>query len=172
MRDSRSGTGQFKHSLLKRLGAATAAVCLAVACQNAAGLQATSQAQQVSDDAPYRNASLSVDARVEDLLSRMTLEEKIAQITTIWTTKTELFDEDGILPGRMTVRARRARWSSPSGMRRRRSNWSMRSRSMPSRRRVSASPSCSTKKACTAMPRAGRPPSRKRSALPRPGTLS
>ncbi|RIJ32678.1 glycoside hydrolase family 3 N-terminal domain-containing protein [Henriciella mobilis] len=95
MRDSRSGTGQFKHSLLKRLGAATAAVCLAVACQNAAGLQATSQAQQVSDDAPYRNASLSVDARVEDLLSRMTLEEKIAQITTIWTTKTELFDEDG-----------------------------------------------------------------------------
>ena len=95
MRDSRSGTGQFKHSLLKRLGAATAAVCLAVACQNAAGLQATSQAQQVSDDAPYRNASLSVDARVEDLLSRMTLEEKIAQITTIWTTKTELFDVDG-----------------------------------------------------------------------------
>lgn len=46
-------------------------------------------------DAPYRDASLSVEARVDDLLSRMTLDEKIAQITTVWTTKVEVFDEDG-----------------------------------------------------------------------------
>lgn len=43
----------------------------------------------------YKRAEMPTAARVEDLLSRMTLEEKIAQITTIWTTKTALFDESG-----------------------------------------------------------------------------
>src|SRR5215213_236350 len=46
---------------------------------------------------PYRNPSLPVDERVADLLSRMTLEEKIAQTQSIWVTtqfKT-LADEKG-----------------------------------------------------------------------------
>lgn len=48
------------------------------------------------DSAPlYKDASQPVDVRVESLLSRMTLEEKIVQITTVWTTKTELFGPDG-----------------------------------------------------------------------------
>src|SRR6185295_2232815 len=37
--------------------------------------------QQVSG---YKNPRLSADQRVTDLLSRMTLEEKIAQLTCLW----------------------------------------------------------------------------------------
>jgi beta-glucosidase len=40
----------------------------------------------------YKDASAPIDARVEDLLARMTLEEKIAQIITIWDNKPEIFD--------------------------------------------------------------------------------
>ena len=32
----------------------------------------------------YRNASLPIDRRVADLLARMTLEEKVAQLTCLW----------------------------------------------------------------------------------------
>jgi beta-glucosidase-like glycosyl hydrolase len=37
-------------------------------------------------DAPFRDASLGTEERVEDLLSRMSLEEKIAQLTSVWLT--------------------------------------------------------------------------------------
>src|SRR5205085_11381602 len=43
----------------------------------------------------YKNPSAPVDQRVEDLLARMTLEEKIAQITTLWTRKNEMLDAAG-----------------------------------------------------------------------------
>lgn len=43
----------------------------------------------------YPDASQPIDARIDDLLARMTLEEKIGQITTVWTAKTEIFDENG-----------------------------------------------------------------------------
>src|SRR5689334_14542868 len=33
---------------------------------------------------PYRNPNLTVDERVADLLRRMTLEEKVAQLTSVW----------------------------------------------------------------------------------------
>jgi len=47
-------------------------------------------------DAPYRNPALPPDERVHDLLSRMTLEEKVAQMTGIWKGKAErLVDEQG-----------------------------------------------------------------------------
>src|SRR4030088_2300675 len=39
----------------------------------------------------YRDAAAPVEQRVEDLLARMTLEEKIAQITTAWNRKQEIF---------------------------------------------------------------------------------
>jgi len=42
--------------------------------------------------APYWNAKLPVEQRVADLLARMTLEEKIAQITALWENKTEVQD--------------------------------------------------------------------------------
>jgi len=45
---------------------------------------------------PYKNATLPVTKRVKDLLSRMTLEEKAAQMVCIWQKKPEtLVDADG-----------------------------------------------------------------------------
>src|SRR5262245_27028670 len=41
----------------------------------------------------YRNPSAPVEQRVEDLLSRMTLDEKVAQLMTVWTNKTEMLDD-------------------------------------------------------------------------------
>ena len=44
----------------------------------------------------YRNATLPAAKRVKDLLSRMTLEEKAAQMMCVWQTKTEtLVDAEG-----------------------------------------------------------------------------
>lgn len=40
----------------------------------------------------YKNPTASVEARVDDLLSRMTLEEKVAQMQSIWQAKSEVFD--------------------------------------------------------------------------------
>ena len=98
------------HSVLRRIGAAASALALV---QLATGCAVVSQPQPVAavadettpaiiedasdPNAPplYKDASQPVEARVEDLLSRMTLEEKIVQITTVWTGKTELFDANG-----------------------------------------------------------------------------
>jgi beta-glucosidase len=45
---------------------------------------------------PYRDADLAIEKRVDDLLSRMTLEEKAAQMRCIWREKSEtLIDADG-----------------------------------------------------------------------------
>lgn len=53
----------------------------------------------------YKSASAPVDARIEDLLARMTLEEKIAQIITIWDNKPEIFDDKGEFdPAKMSAK--------------------------------------------------------------------
>ena len=41
----------------------------------------------------YKDAKAPVEARVEDLLARMTPAEKIAQLRTIWETKADVFDD-------------------------------------------------------------------------------
>jgi beta-glucosidase len=43
----------------------------------------------------YKDPAAPVEQRVQDLLSRMTLEEKIAQITAVWSSKNELLDAKG-----------------------------------------------------------------------------
>lgn len=52
-------------------------------------------AQSRTERAIYKDPSAPVEQRVQDLLSRMTLEEKIAQITAVWTKKNELLDAQG-----------------------------------------------------------------------------
>jgi beta-glucosidase len=42
----------------------------------------------------YKNPSAPVDARVNDLMKRMTLDEKIAQMLCVWTGKTAIFDDN------------------------------------------------------------------------------
>lgn len=44
---------------------------------------------------PYKDAALPLDRRVNDLLGRMTLEEKIAQMLCVWQKKTEIQDASG-----------------------------------------------------------------------------
>ena len=44
------------------------------------------------DDPLYKDAEAAPGARAEDLLARMTLEEKIVQLRAVWDDKTEIFD--------------------------------------------------------------------------------
>ena len=47
-----------------------------------------------ADDRPlYKNPMAPVSARVEDLLGRMTLQEKVAQLEAVWQGKIAIFDE-------------------------------------------------------------------------------
>ncbi len=50
-------------------------------------------------DAPYKNATLPVEDRVNDLLSRMTLAEKIGQMTQVEKNSIKLNDIDGLFIG-------------------------------------------------------------------------
>jgi beta-glucosidase len=43
----------------------------------------------------YKDPTADVDRRAEDLLARMTLPEKLAQITAVWTQKPQIFDAQG-----------------------------------------------------------------------------
>jgi beta-glucosidase len=86
----------FSHLATRRRAAAPGAATLAgllLATTLFASLPATARA---SHDQPlYKDPNASVDQRVEDLLSRMTLEEKIAQITCIWNRKQEILTPAG-----------------------------------------------------------------------------
>jgi beta-glucosidase len=53
-------------------------VAIALALAPSAG------AAQRTAPLPYRNASLPVERRVDDLLARMTLDEKVAQMLSLW----------------------------------------------------------------------------------------
>src|SRR5262245_30528063 len=55
------------------------------------------RAQEAPD---YRNPNLPVERRGADLLSRMTVEEKVAQITTLWTRKPNRKPHDWAMPDR------------------------------------------------------------------------
>jgi len=53
---------------------------------------AAPQTQKPAADTLYRDATAPAAARAEDLLARMTLEEKIVQLLAVWEDKTEIFD--------------------------------------------------------------------------------
>jgi len=42
----------------------------------------------------YKDPNQPVDARIEDLLARMTLEEKVAQLICLWTNKEDVQEDD------------------------------------------------------------------------------
>lgn len=52
--------------------------------------------ERAMKDAPYWNANLPTEQRVEDLLARMTLDEKVAQIITIWDSKAQIQGEGDV----------------------------------------------------------------------------
>ncbi len=59
----------------------------------AGGSPAASGAPAAPSGTPvYKDAGARVEARVEDLLARMTLEEKVAQMQSIWEDKRDVFD--------------------------------------------------------------------------------
>ena len=59
-------------------------VALLIATAAAQPLDQARSQERIPD---YKNASLPVEQRVADLLSRMTLEEKVAQLTCLWTNR-------------------------------------------------------------------------------------
>ena len=66
------------------------------AASTAAHRPSRSAAKSASTDAPYKNPALPAEKRVADLLSRMTLEEKAAQMMCVWQKKAEmLVDAEG-----------------------------------------------------------------------------
>src|SRR5262245_41302089 len=66
---------------------------LAVLVSAMASLQVA--AQSPAQREIYKDPAALIEQRVEDLLARMTLPEKIAQITSVWTNKNELLDPQG-----------------------------------------------------------------------------
>ncbi len=75
------------------VGASSLALIAALGSYPSAHNEAQAQSNQKL--LPYKNPALSIDQRADDLLARMTLEEKIAQITTVWNSKPKIFDKDG-----------------------------------------------------------------------------
>lgn len=53
----------------------------------------------------YRDPKASIEARVRDLLSRMTLEEKVAQLRCMWIGKGAILDKDGVFSAEKAARA-------------------------------------------------------------------
>src|SRR5215510_11074334 len=82
----------MKHLERIRVRAAMHHAALAITALMAAAfvLPTAVEAQARKDTPVYKNSAAPVEQRVEDLLARMTQEEKIAQITTIWTRKNAL----------------------------------------------------------------------------------
>src|SRR5262245_37506899 len=74
----------MRNALLNLLDRKLALVCLA--CALVLSL-APSLFESTAQEPDYRNANLPIERRVADLLSRMTIEEKVAQMTTLWVRK-------------------------------------------------------------------------------------
>jgi beta-glucosidase len=67
--------------------AAFSRVCLLTACLGVAGLAIAGRSVPT-----YKDPGADLSARVEDLLARMTLAEKVAQMQSIWDQKADVFD--------------------------------------------------------------------------------
>ena len=93
--------------------AVPAAAALAVCGISLSGWPAEPAASQAMKGSPaplYKNASAPIARRVEDLLSRMTLEEKVAQMVAVWEHKDRIQTADG------TFSPERASTAFPNGL--------------------------------------------------------
>src|SRR5271168_1411539 len=75
-------------------------------CSIAVVLSMSSRCPTAAVAAPvYKDRAAPVEARVEDLLARMTLDEKVAQMLSIWDAKSEIFDANLELdPAKMALK--------------------------------------------------------------------
>ena len=72
-----------------------AVAILAIAGLAAVGVPRVALRAQAAPAPLYKDRRQPVNARVEDLLRRMTLDEKVAQLETVWESKAKLQDERG-----------------------------------------------------------------------------
>ena len=80
-------------TLTRRLFGASLAALSAAAMPSL--VQAAEKAAKKGDKPLYKDPTQSIDARVQDLLGRMTLEEKAAQLIGIWLTKAKIQTDAG-----------------------------------------------------------------------------
>ncbi|MGA9658986.1 MAG: glycoside hydrolase family 3 N-terminal domain-containing protein [Asticcacaulis sp.] len=84
----------------RTFGASTLALS-AVAATGAVAATTTAKGAKL----PYKDASLPVEARVSDLLGRMTIEEKVMQMQCVWQSKGDIQDETGkFVPAKATAK--------------------------------------------------------------------
>lgn len=79
----------------RALTARACALATVVSLVALSGLATWPTAAAAADRPLYKDPSAPLDARIADLLSRMTLEEKLAQISCIWQRKGEVEDANG-----------------------------------------------------------------------------
>jgi beta-glucosidase len=96
LRHRREESRRVEMTVRRQVHILLSAVALASLCPSTL-LAATSAASAATTAPLYKNAGAPVEARVEDLLARMTLEEKIVQISAVWDDKTKIFDAKGEL---------------------------------------------------------------------------
>ena len=66
------------------------------------GLMLASTSEGAQQKAVYKDARAPVETRVDDLIKRMSLDEKIVEITAVWDAKTKIMDAKGEFdPGKM-----------------------------------------------------------------------
>jgi beta-xylosidase len=70
--------------ILLLLGAAVLALSAVMPCASIKSHAASQTIQSQTAALPYRDARLPIDERVADLLSRMTIDEKVAQLVCLW----------------------------------------------------------------------------------------
>ncbi len=81
----------MRYKVIRQLANATALTCAALM---PSFFMVESAFAQTAQPAIYKDAAAPVEARVDDLLARMTLEEKVQQMLTVWGDKKDFFDDN------------------------------------------------------------------------------